>query len=117
MMAGFGKRQTEQQEQLEQLVGGGSLRSAFAFCVLGLLAAVFLAPMLNSNTQQVATIQDELLPDNIDRTVTGSIEADETQVAPPQNGTVRYTIRRSVIQKNPSEPCFIYENGATQGDC
>ena len=116
-MAGFGKRQAEQQEQLEQLVGGGSLRSAFAFCVLGLLAAVFLAPMLNSNTQQVATIEDKLLPDNIDRTVTGSVEADQSQATPPRNGTVRYTIRRSVIQKNPSEPCYIYENGATQGDC
>ena len=88
-MAGFGKRQAEQQEQLEQLVGGGSLRSAFAFCVLGLLAAVFLAPMLNSNTQQVATIEDKLLPDNIDRTVTGSVEADQTQTGQPQTAPPR----------------------------
>ena len=116
-MAGFGKRHIEQEEQLDRLIDGGSVRTALGFGVLCLIAALVLTPALDNRAPQVATISDEDLPAGIDRTVTGSIKP-AAEVAPqPPKGTLRYTIRRSVVQKDPSEPCYIYEDGTSHGGC
>ena len=115
-MARYEKELDQQQQQIEQLVSGGAVRSALAFGALGLLAALILTPALDNGSVNVAASSSEDLPGDIDRTITGSISP---AAAPPERsrGTVRYTIRRSVIQSNPSEPCYIYEDGTSHGDC
>jgi hypothetical protein len=117
IMASFGKRQDAQKEQLDQLVSGGSLRNALAFGALGLLAALVLAPALDNRPVSLATISDDDLPIGIDRTVTGSVRPAADPVVEPPQGTLRYTIRRSVVQSDPSEPCYIYEDGTSHGGC
>ena len=117
IMASFGKRQEAQQQQLDQLVSGGSLRTALAFGALGLLAALILAPALDTQSQDVARMSDDDLPAGIDRTVTGLVQPASEPTAIPPNGTVRYTIRRSVIQQDPAEPCYIFEDGTSHGGC
>lgn len=116
-MARYEKDLDQQQQQIENLVGGGALRSALAFGVLGLLAALILTPALDNSSVDIAASSDDDLPGGIDRTVTGSISPGTTPEVAPPKGTVRYTIRRSVIQSNPSEPCYIYEDGTSHGDC
>ena len=116
-MARYEKELDQQQQQIEQLVSGGAVRSALAFGALGLLAAFILAPALDSGSVNIAASSNDDLPGGIDRTVTGSITPVATPEVQRPRGTVRYTIRRSVIQSNPSEPCYIYEDGTTQGDC
>ena len=117
IMARYERDLDQQQQQIEQLVSGGALRSALAFGALGLLAALILAPALDNGSVNVAATSSDDLPVGIDRTVTGSITSAATPEVQHPRGTVRYTIRRSVIQSNPSEPCYIYEDGTTQGDC
>lgn len=116
-MARYEKELDQQQRQIEQLVSGGAVRTALAFGALGLLAALILAPALDSGSVNVAASSSDDLPGEIDRTVTGSITPAATPEVQPPRGTVRYTIRRSVIQSNPSEPCYIYEDGTSHGDC
>ncbi|MEP1205726.1 MAG: hypothetical protein ABJM29_11985 [Rhizobiaceae bacterium] len=116
MMANFGKRREAQREEIEQLNGGGVLRMAFVFGILGLITALALAPALNDGSIDLAFFADENLGSPIDRTVTGSVQPAEGAVSLP-DGTSRYTIRRSVLQSNPAEPCYIFEDGTQQGGC
>ena len=114
-MATFGKRHEAEQEQLERLAGGGTIRTALAFCIFGLLVAMAMVPVLSDGTQHLAGIVNPGLSDPIDTTVTGSVK--NTAQRSQQQGTVRYTIRRSVMHKNPSQPCYIYEDGTRRDDC
>ncbi len=131
MMATFSKQREAQQIQLEILVGGGARRMALAFGMLGIAAGLVLTPALNQGALQVAFNPEAGLSDQIDRTVTGSVVqsstasemtsarstlAQSTEFNLP-NGTSRYIIRRSVIQKNPATPCYIFEDGSSKGGC
>ncbi|MGI9365418.1 MAG: hypothetical protein ACR2O8_09575 [Rhizobiaceae bacterium] len=106
-----------EQEQLERLASGGALSSALLFGILALVAAFILAPVLDSGTQHVANLPQGDGVNPIDATVTGSVSPQLGQQPTAESGKIRYTIRRSVIQKNPSEPCYIYADGTRKGDC
>ena len=106
-----------EQEQMQKLVSGGSLPSAFLFGALALAAAFILAPVLDNGTQRVANLTSSEPSNGIDTTITGSIASQSDPALGNENGTIRYTIRRSVIQKNPSDPCYIYADGTRRGDC
>lgn len=114
-MAGFGKRhnfskaEIAEEEQLNTLTGFSTTKIAVGFCVAGLLAALFLTPVLDTGAQRLAFVQRSTLPNQIDTTVTGAIEKAKT--------SRRYIIRRSVMQKNPSQPCYIFEDGSREGGC
>lgn len=110
-MAGFGKRRehVREEEQVDELTGFSTVQVTVGFCVLGLLGALFLTPILDSGAQRLAGAAESLSPGGFDRTVTGSINK--------PSRTKRYTIRRSVMQKDPSVPCIIYEDGTREGGC
>ncbi|NKB53958.1 MAG: hypothetical protein GKR97_17380 [Rhizobiaceae bacterium] len=104
---------------------------ALAFGMLGIAAGLILTPALNRGALQIAFNPEAELSGQIDRTVTGSVvQASATSGAPTArstlaqstefnlpNGTSRYIIRRSVIQKDPAEPCYIFEDGTSKGGC
>ena len=97
-MATFGKRHDAEQEQLERLAGGGTIRTALAFCVIGLLAAMAMAPILSDGTQHLAGLVKSNIPNQIDARVTGSVNSGSQLPQETRPGrTVRYTIRRSVM--------------------
>lgn len=106
-----------EQQQLERLVSGGALSSALLFGMLALAAAFVVAPIVDGGTQQIANLPLDDSATRIDTTVTGSVTANSGPKSDGSSGKVRYTIRRSVIQKNPSEPCYIYADGTRSGDC
>ena len=106
-----------EEKQLEQLASGGALSSALLFGLLALVAAFILAPVLDSGNQQVANMDSCDGVNATDTTVTGSVSSQSGQQPSAGSGPIRYTIRRSVIQKNPSEPCYIYADGTRKGDC
>lgn len=85
--------------------GFSSTQAALGFCALGLLAGLIVTPFVGTQTQLVSTE----ITGAVDRTVTGSISTGEE--------TRRYTIRQSVMQRDPSVPCIIYEDGTQEGGC
>lgn len=102
----FGKKTAEDtmSEELDP-DGFSSTQTALGFCALGLLGILFLTPVLSGGAQIVSNE----LTGGIDRTVTGSIGKTDN--------TLRYTIRQSVMQSDPSVPCIIFEDGSQQGGC
>ncbi len=108
-MAGLKDRHEAEKQQIEGLMGLTSLKSAIGFSVLGLLAAILLVPMVQSGSQTLAWIGNGGSDRQIDSTVTGSVDE--------ESGTRTYIIRRSVLQKNPTQPCIVYQDGTTQADC
>lgn len=86
----------------------GALRIALMFggaaAALGLIAA----PLLDRGN--VSNQNFAILDGNIDPFTTASTR-------PSTNGQKSYTIRRSVLQKNPVAKCIILSNGAATGDC
>lgn len=108
-MAGFGKRQRAEQEQIDDLAGISNAKIAIGFCVAGLAAAVFLTPLLDMGADKLALGQRLAVSGPIDTTVTGAIEKAKK--------SRRYTIRRSVMQRDPSQPCYIFEDGTREGGC
>ncbi|MEM8751206.1 MAG: hypothetical protein AAGF28_12975 [Pseudomonadota bacterium] len=109
---------------LKQLMRGESgfsaLHVALGFAALGLLSLVFLTPAVDRAAQRMAL--QYLNNGSVDNITTGSVRRSADR--PPVNGasrsrgqTRRYTIRRSVLNKNPSEPCIIYDDGARSGNC
>lgn len=85
--------------------GFSSTQAALGFCALGLLAGLVVTPLVGTDTQVVSTD----ITGAIDRTVTGSI-ADTGEAR-------RYTIRQSVMQRDPNVPCIIFEDGTQEGGC
>ena len=112
VMAGFGKRRAEdvelEQEQVEGLLGFSVTQLALGIGVLGILGAVFFTPILDNGARLIAGLGGAL-PNNVDPTVTGTVQK--------PNRTKRYIIRRSVMNPNPKEPCYIYEDGSREGNC
>ena len=108
-MADFGKRKREEQNQIDSLTGISTIKLAIGFCAAGLAAAMFLTPLLDIGSERFALSQRAAISGPVDRTVTGAIEKAKT--------VRRYTIRRSVMQKDPSRPCYIFEDGTMEGGC
>jgi len=108
-MAGFGKRQKVEQEQVDDLTGITTKQIAIAFGVFALLGAVFFTPLLDNSAGRIAGLSGSILPGAVDDTVTGSVDR-------PRRSK-NYIIRRSVLNPNPSKPCYIYEDGSREGSC
>lgn len=108
-MAGFGKRKRDEQDQIDNLTGISTIKVAVGFCIAGLAAAVFLTPVLDIGSERFDLSQRAKITGPVDTTVTGAIEKAKT--------SRRYTIRRSVMQKDPSVPCYIFEDGTREGGC
>ncbi len=87
-----------------------SVQTALGFGAAAFVAALFLTPMLDTGSQRVAYFGSFKGGQNIDPITTATTRKGDVK-------TKRYTIRRSVLQKNPSEPCIIYETGLSEGDC
>lgn len=82
----------------------GAVRFAMLFGVLGMALALFVTPLLDRASTQIAT---RGAPYGIDFTTTGSV---------PSPSTI-YTKRRSVLQSSPSAVCIIRADGTRLGDC
>ena len=78
----------------------GILRISLLFGSIAVAFALFLVPVLNRNGFDIGSGA------GVDRILTGSI------AKPSQE----YTLRRSVLQKDPASFCVI-RNGSTSGDC
>lgn len=96
---------------LRQLAKGDeavtSMQVALGCAALALVFTLALTPSSENIANRIA-LQSPLAGDNIDRVVTGSIKKSTTR---------RYTIRRSVLQKDPHATCTIYDDGTREGDC
>ncbi|MEO1398154.1 MAG: hypothetical protein AAFU56_04710 [Pseudomonadota bacterium] len=88
--------------------GFTTLQAAGAFAVMALLAAIFVPGVYGEPGQRFAAFRGD--PTTVDATITGSVEGKPKR-------TKRYTIRRSVLQKDPNKPCIIFEDGTREGGC
>ena len=98
-------------EELTNESGFKIAKTALFYAAASLIIALFVVPWNNINSQRLVaavTGSDATVTSGIDRTVTGSVKKD---------GTKRKRIRRSVLQSDPSKPCYVLENGTTEGDC
>ncbi len=110
-MAFFSKREKTIEDELDP-AGIGSIQAAIGLCVLGLVGALMLTPLLNTGPNKPVRVA--VSGPGIDRTVTGSIDK---KSADKKSGVRRYVVRRSVTHKDPSAPCVVYEGRATYNDC
>jgi hypothetical protein len=67
--------------------------------------SLFSTPLLDRSGSSDMTAS--IIYGGLDRTATGTV----------RNGANQYTIRRSVLQKNPGSMCIIHSNGTKSGDC
>ena len=88
-----------------------STQVALGCCGLALALTLVLGPTSDNIAEKIAG--NDTTEHGIDQVVTGSVE----QAQPSGQGTVRYTIRRSVLQSSPNATCKIYEDGRRVGDC
>lgn len=95
---------TVETDELTDDSGYKIAKTAILYLVASLVLAAVVVPLTNVNTQQLASA----VSGDIDRTVTGSVEKKEKK---------RTRIRRSVLQANPAEPCYVFNDGQTEGDC
>ena len=93
--------------------GRGFLRIVLLFGSAAVALALIIVPILNDQANKVAA--QSVLPDGIDRTMTGSIRRD-SNVQPHAAGQT-YTVRKSVLQPNPNAVCIIEADGSRHGDC
>ncbi|MEM1040619.1 MAG: hypothetical protein AAGI12_14245 [Pseudomonadota bacterium] len=93
---------------LSNTKGFTTLQAAGAFAVIALVSAVFIPGIYGEPNQRFAAFRGG--PTGIDATVTGTVAAKPQRVK-------RYTIRRSVLQKDPNTPCIVYEDGTQEGGC
>ncbi|MER9435984.1 hypothetical protein [Mesorhizobium sp. M0618] len=83
--------------------GMGILRITLLFGSAAVALALIATPFLDSQTRSLSA-RDGL--GGLDMAATGSISHRET-----------YTLRRSVLQPQPSSVCIIRSNGRSSGDC
>jgi hypothetical protein len=83
--------------------GMGILRITLLFGSAAVALALIATPFLDSQTRSLSG-RDDLA--GLDITATGSVSHRET-----------YTLRRSVLQPQPSSVCIIGSNGRSSGDC
>jgi len=84
--------------------GMGILRITLLFGSAAVALALIATPFLDSQTRSLVARGD--FPGGLDMTATGSISHRET-----------YTVRRSVLQPQPSSICIIRSDGMRSGDC
>ncbi|UVK41811.1 hypothetical protein BPNPMPFG_003402 [Mesorhizobium sp. AR07] len=84
--------------------GMGILRITLLFGSAAVALALVATPFLDNQTRSLVPHDD--LAGGLDMTATGSISRHET-----------YTLRRSVLQPQPSSVCIIRSNGTSSGDC
>lgn len=84
--------------------GMGILRITLLFGSAAVALALIAAPFLDSQTRSLSARDD--FASELDMTATGSVSHRET-----------YTVRRSVLQPEPSSVCIIRSNGRSSGDC
>jgi len=89
-----------------------SMQVALGCAGVALAATFILAPQSGKIAEHIA-LQQPNADQFIDRTVTGSIDNPISSRGKLQ----RYTVRRSVLQKDPSATCIIYADGSRKGDC
>lgn len=80
--------------------GSGLLRISLLFGSVAVAFALFLVPVLNKTGMNLGNEGD------IDRILTGSVSKPGTE----------YTLRRSVLQRDPSAFCVV-RNGSAGGNC
>ena len=83
--------------------GMGILRITLLFGSAAVALALIATPFLDSQTRSLSA-RDGF--GGLDMTATGSVSHRET-----------YTLRRSVLQPQPSSVCIIRSNGRSSGDC
>lgn len=83
--------------------GMGILRITLLFGSAAVALALIATSFLDSQTRSLSA-RDDLA--GLDMTATGSVNHRET-----------YTLRRSVLQPQPSSICIIRSNGRSSGDC
>lgn len=83
----------------------GTLRIALMFGGIAAALGLFLTPILDRSDNSANSFAG-----NIDPFTTASTTSNPF-------GQKSYTIRRSVLQKNPASKCIIQANGAASGDC
>ncbi|MEL4072855.1 hypothetical protein WKW50_22210 [Ochrobactrum sp. GPK 3] len=93
--------------------GRGFLRLVLLFGSAAAAMALIIVPILNEQAAKVAA--QSVLPAGIDRTMTGSIKRDAGNQ--PHGAVQTYTVRKSVLQPNPSSVCVIDVDGSHRGDC
>jgi hypothetical protein len=99
-------------EKLQDIADGVSTSQVIKLCLgfgaVAIAGALFLTPVLDSGSQY-ADGDPEVIYPGIDPITTAGVSS--------QRRTQRYTIRRSVLQQDPSTPCLIYEDGRREGNC
>lgn len=90
--------------------GRGFLRVVLLFGSAVVALALIIVPVLNEQANKVAA--QSVLPDGIDRTMTGSIKRDTG--GEPYAGQA---VRKSALQPRPDAVCIIETNGSRHGDC
>lgn len=99
-------------EKLQDIADGVSTSQVIKLCLgfgaVAVAGALFLTPVLDDGSQY-ANGNPEVIYPGIDPITTAGV--------PSSRRTKRYTIRRSVLQRDPSEPCLIYEDGRREGSC
>ena len=99
-------------ETLQDIAEGVSTSKVIKLCLgfgaVAIAGGLFLTPVLDSGSEY-ASGEPKVVYPGIDPITTAGV--------PSKRATKRYTIRRSVLQKDPSEPCLIYEDGSREGSC
>ncbi|MBN9046462.1 MAG: hypothetical protein J0H18_12475 [Rhizobiales bacterium] len=90
--------------------GRGVLRIMLLFGSTAMALGLIVVPVLNDQANRVAA--QSVLPDNIDRTMTGSIKRDADK--PAQPAVVRH---ESALQPDTDPVCVIEVNGSHHGGC
>ncbi|MEM1317664.1 MAG: hypothetical protein AAGF29_05305 [Pseudomonadota bacterium] len=97
-------------ESRDGILGFTPVQAAFGFCAVAGLGSLLILPLAGSGVQPLPVDQDRIAIDktNVDRTAVGSIR---------DGGKRRYSVRRSVLNTDPAEPCVIYADGSYEGSC
>jgi len=101
----------KRREFARQTSAMSSMQVALGCAGLALAATLALSLSSESIANRIA-LQSPGISNNIDHVVTGSVSRET-----PRGITQRYTVRRSVLQKDPNATCIIYADGTRQGDC
>ncbi|MEL6968384.1 MAG: hypothetical protein AAGM04_13480 [Pseudomonadota bacterium] len=93
---------------LKDARGFSTLQAALGFAAIAVVAGMFIPELYSRKDAKLASFQTAA---GIDRTVTGTIADSKPK------RVRRYTVRRSIWQKDPSKPCIIYDDGSREGGC
>lgn len=85
--------------------GFGALRITLLFGSAAVALAIILVPLINRATGDDSAFQARSR--NVDTIITGSTS----------KGTNEYSVRRSILQDDVTQPCVIYADGRQTGDC